>query len=732
MNADSAAGTDKFLRPSKLIGVKSTDGFALETSVDSSDDCCFLSDVHSLAWGSCGEICNQREDSAFRELLFVSGKHGVTAHGFCKSHRSSETISSVDIAEQGMWMEWGPSLDDSHALGVQEDFSSCSGTVQVSFGSRTKARWQRPRPPVEVSMNELAPPRRWLRTFFSKVETVKSEGYLFSRLPKRHSFPSSAKVVSFNIFGHDSTLLDLLIHGSSVLHGTKHPNLSSLDLGNNRSTVSDESSHSVSGGTNSYYECFLVFSDNSHCLIGFALELTDPTYQNNDSLPKTRKSKVIVAIARLVSWAMQWISLVMLDESPDSVEWTDFKLSNAHLICLNNFGLISFYNAMTGEFVTSVDLLHMGGFCQCLMSLKQENSFTKHNEHNLQEDKYGLSHKPTAECTGKRRFRSLVIVSHSSLIGAIDEFGAVYVMNVDDHILGKPTKPYLQQFSHGVLAGWRVGGTEIGCQRGLSDISWVQDTLPRTSRGFFSTVDPQSNNMQSIQENDLKNQRGPFKFYVSGLSSVTQVKNQQKFLGSELPSHFMRKFFLPTDRTNEDEVICFSPFGITRLLRKYSYQKKRKYQLVHSSLLMDFTVKDNQDYPVRGWEAPIREAIGCTFQGCLYLVTEDGLSVVLPAISVLSSFLPVDAIGYRQLSSTTGAKYEADNLLGIDLTGKPWSPWKVEVLDRVLLYEGAEMADQLCLENGNTPWSSKSHLSFFFFFKINLIFMLSYFNHYII
>lgn len=709
MNPDSAAGVDKFLRPSELIGEESNDGFTLGTSVDSSDDCCFLSDVHSLAWGLCGEIYNQPEDSSFRELLFVSGKHGVTVHGFCKSHGSSETISPEDNTEQGMWMEWGPSLDESHALGVEEDFSYCSGT-------RTNARWQRPRPPVKVSMNELSPPRRWLRTFFSKVETVKSEGYLFTRLPKRHSFPSSAQVVSFNIFSHDSTLLDLLIHGSSVLHGNKHPNLSGLDLGNSRSIVSDVSSHSVNCGTNSYYDCFLVFSDNSHCLIGFALELMDPTYQNNDSVPKT-KSKVIVAIARLVSWAMQWISLVMLDESPDSVEWTDFKLSNAHLICLNSSGLISFYNAMTCEFVTSVDLLHMGSFCQSLMSLKRENSLVKHNERNLQENKYGLSLKPTAECTDKRRFRSLVIVSHSLLIGAIDEFGAVYVINVDDHILGKPTKPYLQEFSHGVLAGWRVGGTEIGCRRGLSDISWVQDTLPQTSRGFLSTVDAQSNNMQSIQENDLKNQRGPFKFYVSGFSSVTQVTNQQKFLGSELPSHFMRTFFLPTDRTNEDEVICFSPFGITRLLRKYSYQKKSKYQLVHSSLLMDFAVKDDQDYPVRGWEAPVREAIGCTFQGCLYLVTEDGLSVVLPAISVSSSFLPVDAIGYRQLSSTRGAKYEADNLLGIDLTGKPWSSWKVEVLDRVLLYEGAEMADQLCLENGNSPWSSKSHLSFFFFKK---------------
>ena len=31
---------------------------------------------------------------------------------------------------------------------------------------------------------------------------------------------------------------------------------------------------------------------------------------------------------------------------------------------------------------------------------------------------------------------------------------------------------------------------------------------------------------------------------------------------------------------------------------------------------------------------------------------------------------------------------------------KRFSPWKVEILDRVLLYEGTEMADQLFLKNG--------------------------------
>ncbi|KAI3496011.1 hypothetical protein L1887_38361 [Cichorium endivia] len=44
------------------------------------------------------------------------------------------------------------------------------------------------------------------------------------------------------------------------------------------------------------------------------------------------------------------------------------------------------------------------------------------------------------------------------------------------------------------------------------------------------------------------------------------------------------------------------------------------------------------------------------------------------------------------------------NLVEVKGLKQPWPTWKIEVLDRVLLYEGYEEADHLCSENG---WDHK-------------------------
>ncbi|KAK1401695.1 hypothetical protein POM88_001300 [Heracleum sosnowskyi] len=94
------------------------------------------------------------------------------------------------------------------------------------------------------------------------------------------------------------------------------------------------------------------------------------------------------------------------------------------------------------------------------------------------------------------------------------------------------------------------------------------------------------------------------------------------------------------------------------------------------------------------------EAVGCTYKGCFYLVTEDGLSVVLPSISVSSNFFPVEAIGHRQKTVSTATASQAGILFeSKGIKQKSFLPWKIELLDRLLLYEDSGEADRLCLEN---------------------------------
>lgn len=97
-------------------------------------------------------------------------------------------------------------------------------------------------------------------------------------------------------------------------------------------------------------------------------------------------------------------------------------------------------------------------------------------------------------------------------------------------------------------------------------------------------------------------------------------------------------------------------------------------------------------------EAFVGEAVGCTFGGWFYLVTEGGLSVVLPSISISSNFLP-GLLDIRPIIGR-GIGCQVRDTLEINESKQPCPPWKLDVLDRVLLYESPEEADRLCLENG--------------------------------
>ena len=105
----------------------------------------------------------------------------------------------------------------------------------------------------------------------------------------------------------------------------------------------------------------------------------------------------------------------------------------------------------------------------------------------------------------------------------------------------------------------------------------------------------------------------------------------------------------------------------------------------------------------KGLDISIGEAVGCTYKGGCYLVTEDGLSVVLPSMSVSSNFFPVEAIGHRQKTVSTAATASQAGILfeTKEIKKQSFLPWKIELLDRLLLYEDSEEADRLCLENGN-------------------------------
>ncbi|XP_021895508.1 uncharacterized protein LOC110812908 [Carica papaya] len=190
---------------------------------------------------------------------------------------------------------------------------------------------------------------------------------------------------------------------------------------------------------------------------------------------------------------------------------------------------------------------------------------------------------------------------------------------------------------------------------------------------------------------------------LNGFSAQSRL-NSQRFNVSETQSYPIRRIFLPSDRFGGDDCICFSPFGITRLNRNCNSKDERSAQIIHLNLPIDMSVTKNSMCDithVQGRkEVSIGEAVGCSFQGYIYLVTKCGLSVFLPSVSVPSDFLPLEISGHQQPSRNTGIGSQ----LEMSQLNQPYlcscSPWQVEILDRVLLFEGPEKADCVCLENG--------------------------------
>ncbi|KAL6977282.1 hypothetical protein U1Q18_026079 [Sarracenia purpurea var. burkii] len=701
---------------SESVKTISDNDFSRQIKFSSPNSYPFVCDVNSLTWGMCGDSYKRHEDALFRELLFVSGSHGVTAHAFRRPRNSSERAKPIAGREmsEGRWMEWGPPAALVQTKEAVDDSTlHCEAFADAVDVTRTNITGEGPNGLyMEVGDDELprnVASKRWLRTFLTKVETTKSDGNVWTGYPMKTSFPSSATVVSFRIFDSDSPLLDFLPHTSSVSHkneGCDEPVPVQVNNAFTKSGLSSSSvllepnvkSDFVGCGMTGSYKCSKLFSSNSHHLIGFVLKLMDTLSANSCGLYEGNRSKTLLLVAKLESCGIQWVCSVKLNESVDmgiAIEWTDFGFSDNFLICLNEAGKIYFYGAITGEYVAHVDILQIGGFHHQLISEQQNN----------QDD--GVDNKSSSQTGGffgRRMFRRLLIASHTSVLAVIDEHGVVYVVWAGDYI---PTNcrsfekqlPQFEQLGLGILIGWEAGGADISCQRKFSYFHGSHKVNASSGNKSSSFIDyMNSNELLGIQESYRKKKGIPSESYMTVFSVASQIIDN-KFSNEELSSRHLRKIFLPTEKFHEDDVVCFSNFGVTRLFKR-RIKEKKGCQIVHSHLFVDSTVSDDRCFNLRGWEDFVGEAVGCTFQGCFYLVTEGGLSVILPSVSISSNFLPAEAIGFTQPSVSLGVGLNFGNHIEMKGSKLPWLPWKVEILDRALLYEGPGEADRLCLENG--------------------------------
>ncbi|KAL2342976.1 hypothetical protein Fmac_004261 [Flemingia macrophylla] len=714
-NLSSEAST----RPSSSVLVNDspcTSGLDVDIDTDNVDIKCsrsnsypYISDVNSLAWACCEDSYDQHNDASFREVLFVSGRCGVTVHAFPKLSNGTGQDMLEGNFGQGRWVEWGPvaTVAENMSVGESSNFShGVSGGQNVNMTGGDGGD--------ELLRGFVT--KRYLESFFTKVETVVSDGIPWTKFPENNEFPCSTEVVSFSIFD-GSLSLDHLLKEKSVQckENWQEPAVLVKDASDcpSLSFSGQDTKHdwfsSVFGIViDGFYECPRVFSSASNCLVGFFFTLMHHVSVNISDANQGGRSRNLLLVGKLDSQGIQWVSMVKLDERINiiqAVEWMDFRFSDSLLFCLNSSGLIVLYSAMSGEYVTHLNVLQACGFNSRFDLQQLEKLYSNDDIYAKQEcgikDELSDQHNDSF----KRSFKRLVVASHTSLVAVVDECGVIYVISLEEYILGKNYSfekllPYCQQFGLGMLVGWGVGGSDIDRPAVSNDLN--------IKHGSFASSDKvvAGNALQKINSCAFKEEGGLFGSYSRGFSATSNVTNAHKFPSYHVKSPVLRKIILPNFRVCEDDSICFSPLGITIFSKKKCVENQNGSQLIHFNLQVKLEVHDDNfldsvnDVYHFGKQDVIGEAIGCRFQGCFYIVREDGLSVYVPSISILSNFLPVEYIGYRHSSKDVGISVLLKDNLEIKEPTKRFSPWKVEILDRVLLYEGTDAADQLCLKNG--------------------------------
>ncbi|CAM8951081.1 unnamed protein product [Rhodiola kirilowii] len=651
-----------------------------------SDSHLSISDVHSVAWAASDDSYNPNGDNTFREFLFVSGNHGVTIHAFRQSVETCKiTESCLEVErEKGTWVDWGPSI--TVAQDTKLSVFPESGTRVINKSQKSVEQQCSEDDSERVPRNST--PKIWLQSFLSKVETVKSENSVWTKFPDEPSYPSSANVVSFTIFASN-------ILSNFVSQGD--PSINTFGAREKATPLTDAPYRSAEGSSgpgskteilsnllddllNTSYKCTRLVSSHKVNLVGFLLTVVDRSVVNASG---RNLGSNLLLVARLDNWGMQWLCCVQLEESkyPDvMVEWADFQLSEDLVACLKTSGMIFLYGTSTGDYVTHIDVLRSCGLSHFSYKQKLDGSVHLDNYEgfNIENGSSSDSIKRSVEGLNKRIFKKLIFASHSSLIAAVDESGIVYVMHLCDLLphsikLQDNMLSHLQSSRFGLTTGWEVGGTDISCQKVFSELSFSQTKKVSTPRNTSSD--------HRINENH----------YDLGCSGFSTSQRKQV-------AHSMRKVFLPTEKFSEHDHISVSSFGVTRLVKRQNTMGKNSLKIVHTSIHLN-SVADgiefcNSEFQLlKGSEGTtIDEFIGCISKGFFYLLTPDGLLVVIPKVSLSSSFLPVKKMNSGQPSVNIDNQSQISKEL--------WSRWKVEILDKVIIYECPKEADRVCLRNG--------------------------------
>jgi spatacsin len=614
--------------------------------------------VKSLAWASCCSS-SQLDDPIFKELLVVSSDDSITVHAFFHSFTSTPTVDSTSDTRElhGEWKEWSP--------------ADCS-----------------------MLEDGVSGPKNWSRSFMTTLTASVSNGKYQAIFPVKSLLPHSAEVLSFSIY---DTTLSFLKFWYCECHRRTSMEAKSESPQGFLSRPVDEAPCSCR------WECIQVLASSSGHLIGLVLtpdeSVTCDDHQYN-------AKRILVAVLELYQWGIQWnfvadLQNVQFGEGP-SPKWVDFQLSDMFLACLSATGFIAIWNVKTGGLATSFSVLQ-----HCITDQEMPLRSNMPIVTNLNDGK-----NSAGNLVG-RMFKRLVLASYSLVLAVVDEVGVIYVFYTDDILNFKATLhenidlSSMNHFGDNVSA-WGAAGHEIGSLSFCNHPSIEPGSLhPAELDPKFSVEIAAGVLRPRKRRKQCRYSRDQVDTWPSGFDTA-QMKVAASHLDSVTASSSLRRVLLPLYRLHED-AICLSPLGLTRIFQDFDGNGNKHAKIVHTELLMYSSFLDERDINVGLMDNRLpfqkdfsftKDYVVSSFQGYLYLITQDSLYVVLPSVSVSSFSCHGDAIKFWKPSFADVRSCNALNLLSINRYEARWKAWQIDVLDRALLYEGPALADRLCRENG--------------------------------
>lgn len=647
--------------------------------------------VKSLAWGRFGDTYDHHEGFSFSEILFVTNGQEITVHAFCTPRKNSEIFNPQydNDATCGNCVAWGPVIcrqsEGQCISNSLEHESICSSHGCFNSGCTLHSDHESD----YINMYNHSFAKKWLQSRFIELDAGVSDGHFLARFPKKRLPSCCSAVVSFNIYHLSLKFLDFLSNGTISKGERRQTSIASANL---QSYVAFDvpvtrKSMSSDGDDNDIpYKCHKIFSSGSHKKIGMVLGSVENGKSVNDDTARNTSRSFIIVLS-VCPWGIEWLYATDIQRLSLNLNmeeaWSDFQLSDDFLLFLHTSGLIFVMSADDGNPVSQFHVQDSSGFS----SIHSTHCFEP--EHGMINDPSSLTGmSDVTHRSGKTKivFRRLVVSSSSKLIAVVDQYGTVYVLYMSEHLpkcnISSVPIPSCHDYFSGIQSGWEVPGYDVGNQKALVGSSMLEATYTLRSKATMGGYRKKTEHNAGALGNG---------FHCSchhGRCTCTPL----------------RRVLLPTEGCTGYDPISVSAFGVTQFVT--CANKFEGSKVVHTCLHVS-SVLDERDLGVGHSSLlyGIRESsfsgkvIACCFQECMYLVSQDGLFVVLPLLLLSPNVFPTKTrSGFK--SESAHRHYDLEYSLSMEKSNSFWTPWQVEIIDRAILYEGPEQADSICLKNG--------------------------------